>query len=95
MFESDQNFCQKSLKIESAILSAFQNPRGRQTQMADLLEVSPSAITEIKNNEVARWAKILAAAGLKVVPWDWDEEDPDEKFALKHLAKKYLAGDQE
>ncbi|HGF4015970.1 MarR family transcriptional regulator [Burkholderia cenocepacia] len=72
---------------ESEILRAV--ARVTQARVADCMSVSASTISRTLE-ELNRWATLLAAAGLQVVPIDSMVVDAHELTALESMAFKYL-----
>ncbi|MBR8434800.1 MarR family transcriptional regulator [Burkholderia cenocepacia] len=72
---------------ESEILRAIS--RVTQAHVADCMSVSPSTISRTLE-DLNRWATLLAAAGLQVVPVDSMVVDAHELTALESMAFKYL-----
>ncbi|MBU9228225.1 MarR family transcriptional regulator [Burkholderia multivorans] len=72
---------------ESEILRAV--ARVTQAHVADCMGVSASTISRALD-DLNRWALLLAAAGLQVVPVDSMVVDAHELTALESMAFKYL-----
>ena len=82
---------ERSRKNLSAILKAFQ--RTTQARIAERFDLSEGTISKLKSDgELANAAKVLAAAGLKVVPHDFECHDPKYIASIEFLAHRQLTG---
>jgi transcriptional regulator with XRE-family HTH domain len=78
-------------KNERVVLQAF--ARVSQTKVAELMGVSDSTITRLKDNgSIEQACALMAACGLKVVPTDMQCFPQDKVHALLTLAKAHLEG---
>lgn len=72
-----------SRKIETQILKALSTLG--QVEIARLMETSESAVSRLKDGQITTFSRLLAAAGLKVVPIQFKCIDPRVASAMMLL----------
>lgn len=77
---------ERSRKNLTAILKALSEVG--QARVAERLGVSESTVSRMKDTEIERMAAVLSACGLKVVPEDWRDVEPELLRALSVLAAR-------
>lgn len=79
----------RARKNQSAILQGLASVG--QATVADALGVAESTVSRMKEKDIPDLAKLLAIAGLKVVPTTMRCFDPQKIGAILALAKAHLA----
>ena len=80
MNEVSSSVIDASRKIETTILKALSNLG--QVEIAKKMDVSESAVSRLKDGQIATLSMMLAAAGLKVVPAQYKCIDPAIAHAM-------------
>lgn len=84
----DHRLVEIARKNETMILRALADVK--QAAVADAIGVSEATVSRFKDGELERYARLLAAIGLKCVPLSMRCFKQDEIEALLTLAKKQL-----
>lgn len=80
---------ERARKMHSMALRYLQAP-GRQTSIATSMGVAESTISRLKNEHLESLCKLLALAGLKIVPVEFQCFPADKVNALLTLSKAHL-----
>lgn len=64
-----------------------------QTRVAELIGISGTTVSRMKEDDLERLAAILAACNLVAMPRSFQSIDPDKLRALKLLAREALDND--
>ncbi len=89
MNQSSPPFEEIARKNEAQILRAFQLVT--QEKIADRLGVSGGTVSKLKSEgDITNASRVLAAAGLKVVPVDFECHDPRYIASLEFLSHRHL-----
>lgn len=78
---------ERARKMASLVLQRLQEP-GRAVAIATAMGTSEATVSRLKNDHLEPLCKLLAHAGLKIVPADLRCIDPIELEAYLMLAKK-------